>query len=64
MERIKKISKWLKEKIKKYYLVLIMLFLLIIKIVIVEVQPIKSGYSMIYDDQLMVEQANSIVSGK
>lgn len=63
MERLEKISKWLKEHVKKYYFILIMLFLLIVKIVIVEVQPVTSGYSMIYDDQLMVEQANSIVSG-
>ena len=51
------------EKLKKYKLVLILLLLLIIKLVIVQVQPIVSNYNMIYDDQLMVEQANSIVSG-
>lgn len=51
------------EKLKKYKLLLILLLLLILKIVIVQVQPISAKYNMIYDDQLMVEQANSIVSG-
>ena len=52
------------EKVKKYRLILILILLLIIKLIIVQVQPIASKYTMIYDDQLMVEQANSIVSGK
>lgn len=51
------------EKIKKYRLILILILLLIIKLIIVQVQPIASKYTMIYDDQLMVEQANNIVSG-
>ena len=51
------------EKVKKYRLILILILLLIIKLIIVQVQPISSKYNMIYDDQLMVEQANSIVSG-
>ena len=55
------------EILKKYQtiiFILILIILLIIKISIVQVQPIVAGYSMIYDDQLMVEQADSIVSGK
>lgn len=51
------------EKVKKYRLILILILLLIIKLIIVQVQPIVSKYTMIYDDQLMVEQANNIVSG-
>lgn len=50
-------------KLSKYKLILFLIALLIIKIIIVQIQPIVAKYSMIYDDQLMVEQANSIVSG-
>lgn len=60
---LKKAIKIILEKIKKYWLVLLFIILLIIKILIVQVQPTTAKYSMIYDDQLMVEQANSIVSG-
>ena len=60
---LKKAIKTILEKIKKYWLVLLFIILLIIKILIVQVQPTTAKYSMIYDDQLMVEQANSIVSG-
>ena len=56
--------KKLLNKLKKYRLILLLILLLIVKIQIVKVQPIKEGYTLIYDDQLMVEQANSIVSGK
>ena len=48
----------------KYRLVIILLLLLILKIIIVQVQPTNAKYSMIYDDQLMIEQANSIISGE
>lgn len=51
------------EKIKKYGLLIILMLLLILKLLIVQVQPTRAQYSMIYDDQLMIEQANSIVSG-
>ena len=39
------------------------MLLLILKLLIVQVQPTTAQYSMIYDDQLMIEQANSIISG-
>ena len=60
---LKKAIKTILEKIKEYWLVLLFIILLIIKILIVQVQPTTAKYSMIYDDQLMIEQANSIVSG-
>lgn len=60
---LKTIVKKILENVKKYRLILILILLLIIKLIIVQVQPIASKYTMIYDDQLMVEQANSIVSG-
>lgn len=51
------------EKTKKYGLLIFLILLLILKILIVQVQPTTAQYSMIYDDQLMIEQANSIISG-
>ena len=60
---LKKAIKTILEKIKEYWLVLLFIILLIIKILIVQVQPTTAKYSMIYDDQLMIEQTNSIVSG-
>ena len=50
------------EKTKKYGLLIFLILLLILKILIVQVQPTTAQYSMIYDDQLMIEQANSIIS--
>lgn len=52
------------EKLKKYDLIIALILLLILKLMIVQVQPIVSNYAMIYDDQLMCEQANSIIEGK
>ena len=34
------------------------MLLLILKLLIVQVQPTTAQYSMIYDEQLMIEQAN------
>ena len=51
------------EKTKKYGLLIFLILLLILKILIVQVQPTTAQYSMLYDDQLMIEQANSIISG-
>ena len=41
----------------------IILAITIIRIIIVDVQPLKTDYSMVYDDILMLEQANSILHG-
>lgn len=60
---LKTIGKKILENIKKHWLVMVLILLLIVKLAIVQVQPTSAKYNMIYDDQLMVEQANSIVSG-
>lgn len=60
---LKSIFKDLAELIKRYILLIILITLLIIKLIIVGVQPINARYYMYIDDELMCEQAESIVSG-
>ena len=48
---------------KKYQLIICLIIILILKIVIVEVQPISEQYTMKYDDLLMVNMADSILDG-
>lgn len=52
------------KKVLKQNKIIILVILLIIKIIIVQVQPLNAKYTMKYDDQLMVEMAENIVNGK
>ena len=56
---MKKIITILKNN--RYWIFLILL--IILKIIIVQVQPLNAKYTMKYDDQLMVEMAENIVDG-
>ena len=51
------------KKIKDKELFLLLVLLVILKIIIVSVQPIYVQYTMKYDDQLMVNLANNIING-
>lgn len=53
-----------KEIMKKNKTVIILIVIMLIKIAIVQVQPINAKYTMKYDDQLMINMANSIIEGK
>ena len=52
------------EKINKNKFTIFLIIVLIIKLIIVQVQPLNAQYAMKYDDQLMVEIAENIVNGK
>lgn len=50
--------------IKKYKFILFLITILVIKLIIVQVQPLNAKYTMKYDDQLMINMANNIMEGK
>lgn len=52
------------QNVKKNKLIYILIIISIIKILIVQVQPLNAKYAMKYDDQLMVNLANNIIEGK
>lgn len=49
--------------LKKNKYLIFLILLVILKIIIVQVQPLNAKYTMKYDDQLMVEMAENIVDG-
>ena len=51
------------KKIKKYKWLIIIILICIIKIIFTSVQDINANISLLYDDTLIVKQANSIISG-
>ena len=53
-----------KEKIKLIIFIAIIVILTILKLVLVNNQPLYAKFSMKYDDKLMVNLANNIVQGK
>lgn len=57
------IKEILKKNKKEIMFWTIIILIMIIRIVIVDVQPLKTDYSMVYDDILMLEQANNILEG-
>ena len=52
------------KRVLKQNKIIILVILLIVKLIIVQVQPLNAKYTMKYDDQLMVEMAENIVNGK
>lgn len=51
------------ETLKKYKWLIIIILICIIKIIFTSVQDINANISLLYDDTLIVKQANSIISG-
>lgn len=52
------------KRFKKYIWLIIIILICIIKIYFTSMQDVNANISLKYDDVLMVEQANSIISGK
>ena len=51
------------KTLKKYKWLIIIILICIIKIIFTSVQDINANISLLYDDTLIVKQANSIISG-